>query len=419
MTVSVYARDESASTVSKVLFGLVILFSVLNGSYLLGGDTSVTEGASGGGDLIRQAMFTSLFLVIVLNVIAVKGAEALVKVPAGLAILLVWCWLSVFWAIEPGVAFRRIAFTSLVALSVTYSISMIDDRTAMQILSRCLALFIVVDWMVIPILSDSIHQVAEAESSTAGAWRGIHSHKNEAGAVCGVAALLFLDMAVRNRQRIPAVVLTVMALGFLFMTEAKTSIGFVSVAALLGVLYLYGYRNALLRKVLAFWAIGLAIIAFIAFQDRLPEVLAYFDDPTALTGRVTIWDAMLDYAADHLPLGSGYGSFWAIGNASPIYHQGEEWLTLLGVGDSGYLDILVQIGLIGLMITIAGLIMHPLFILVTQDLRTPQLRWVLGAALTFAWLHNLLETSFLNRAHILWVVTLILYNLLVRQAKAR
>jgi exopolysaccharide production protein ExoQ len=421
MTASIHARDDTQSTVSKVLFGLVVLFSALNGSYVLGGGTSASavEGATGSGDLVRQLVFAGLFLLIVLNVIATKGAEYLRRVPIGLAILLLWCWLSVTWAIDPAVSFRRVAFTSVVALSVTYSISMIDDRTVMHILARCIGLIIVADWAVMPFLSQGIHQLADSEGSIAGAWRGIHSHKNETGAFCAVAALLFADMAIRNRARAGALVLLALALGFLLMTDSKTSMGFVSVAALAGLLYVYGYHNPVLRKVLAFWAIGVAIIAFLAYQDRLADVLAYFEDPASFSGRITIWDAMLEYAANHLPLGSGYGSFWSIGNASPINHQGEEWLTLLGVGDSGYLDVLVQTGLIGLLIAVVGLIGHPLFILVTQDLRTQQMRWFLGATLTFAWLHNLLETSLLNRAHILWVVTLIVYNMLVRQAKPR
>ncbi|MBS0219202.1 MAG: O-antigen ligase family protein [Proteobacteria bacterium] len=419
MTASVYRGEETTSTVSKVLFVLLILCSALNGSYLFGGVTSASavQGASGSGDLVRQVLFGSLFLLIVLNVLAVKGAEALLVVPIGLAVLLAWCWLSVFWAIDPAVSFRRVAYTTIVALSVIYSISMIDDRTVMQILVWCIGLIVAADWLVMPILPQAIHQLADSEPGIAGAWRGIHAHKNEAGAFYGVAVLLFLDMAIRNCQRSLALVLLALSLGFLAMTNSKTSIGFVLVAALLGLLYVHGYRNPLLRKVLVFWAAGFAILAFLAVQDHLPDVLAYFDDPRSLSGRITIWDAMLDYAANNLPLGSGYGSFWAIGNASPIAHQGEEWLTLLGVGDSGYLDVLVQTGLTGLMILVAGLILHPLFILVAHDLRTQQMRWLLGAVLTFAWLHNFLETSFLNRAHILWVFTLIAYDLLIRQAR--
>jgi len=75
----------------------------------------------------------------------------------------------------------------------------------------------------------------------------------------------------------------------------------------------------------------------------------------------------------------------------------------------------VQTGLVGLTLSITGLVLAPLRILLTRPLTASRSRWLLGAILTFCWLHNLLETSLLDRANIVWVTMLIFYNLLQRE----
>ena len=83
----------------------------------------------------------------------------------------------------------------------------------------------------------------------------------------------------------------------------------------------------------------------VELSSSLAEV---FDDPASLTGRVQIWPVLLDYVSNHLWLGSGYGSFWAIGDASPIFEFDNSWLMTIDHSHNGYLETLVHTGVIGL-----------------------------------------------------------------------
>ena len=401
---------------AKLCFSALIFVTYLGFSPVLTGDYGADGALSGGGDSLRQVGFTTLFLLIVAATTSGKGARALLDVPLALVALLLWCWASVTWAIEPGVALRRVLFTTIVTLGVTYSLNMLRSRTVMSILFAWFTVILLLDWLAIPLLAQAVHQPGELDKALVGNWRGIHSHKNEAGAFCALAALMFIDKAWRGGSFIIAPLLAVLSLAFLVMTSSKTSGGLVLVAAMAGVVFDLGYRNPTLRAVaLGMLACGL-LLTVVAFGDQASALLAVFEDPASLTGRVQIWPVLLSYAAAHPFLGSGYGSFWAIGDASPVYESGAHWLTTISHAHNGYLDLLVQTGVVGLALAVLGLVIRPMYRLGSQPLDPQVSRWLLGSMLAFCWLHNLLETSLFDRANIVWVTMLVAFNLLERCA---
>ncbi len=410
---------SAESLTAKLCFSALIFVTYLGFSPVLTGDYGADGSLSGGGDSLRQVSFTALFLLIAAVTASGKGAKALLDGPLALVAVLLWCWLSVTWAIEPGVALRRVLFTTIVTLGVTYSLNMLSYRTAMSILFTWFAVILLLDWLAIPLLPQAVHQPGEIDKALVGNWRGVHTHKNEAGAFCALAALVFIDKAWRGRSHIIAPALVALSLAFLVMTSSKTSGGLVLVAAMAGVVFNLGYRNPTLRAVvLGTIACGL-LLAVVAFGDRASELLAVFEDPASLTGRVQIWPVLLNYAADHPFLGSGYGSFWAIGDASPVYESGAKWLTTISHAHNGYLDLLVQTGLVGLALAVFGLVVLPMRRLASQPLDPEASRWLLGSMLAFCWLHDLLETSLFDRANIVWVTMLVAFNLLERRAPQR
>ncbi len=418
-------RPESApdrapldSRAAKLCFSALIFASYLFFSPVLAGAYNAEGQLSGGGDTLRQVVFVALFLAIAATTFTANGIKAFLNVPLALVAVLLWCWASVAWAIVPDVALRRVLFTTIVILGVTYSVNLLSYRAAASILCTWFAAILMLDWLAMPFWPQAVHGLGEIDRALIGNWRGIHDHKNEAGAFCALASLVFIDKWRFGRSTISAPLLTVLSLVFLAMTESKTSAGLLPAAILLGVLMSYGYRNPTLRAaVLA--AVGcVALLAAVALWDDLPSVLAFFENPASLTGRVQIWPVLLDYAANHLLLGAGYGSFWAIGDASPVYQSGARWLTTISHAHNGYIDLLVQTGLVGVTLAVLGLVVRPAFLLISRPMAVRDSRWLLGSVLAFCWLHNLLESSLLDRANIVWVTMLIALNLLERRPPA-
>lgn len=407
-----------ARVLPELCFSLLILFSFILFAPIVTGDYDGAGAMSGAGDALRQVAFVLLFALTAATAVSRKGVGAVLEVPLGLVAILLWCWLSIGWAIEPAVSLRRVLFTTIVTLTVCYSVNMLDERRVVSSLAGWFTLIVVMDWLVIPLVPMAVHQPGGIEAALAGNWRGIHSHKNEAGAFCAVAALLFLDRTVRGRSFITAPVMVVLSLAFLVMTQSKTSEGFVFVGAAGGLAAVAAFHNPVLRRVLAGAALVAALAAAVFAGDRLAGLLDVFDDPGSLTGRVQIWPVLFRYASEHLVLGSGYGSFWAIGDASPVFQDGPAWLQTITHAHNGYIDLLIQTGAVGLALAIAGLVLRPLLLLATRPLASPGSRWLLGAILVFCWLHDLLETSLLDRANIVWIMMLVAYNLLERRSAA-
>jgi hypothetical protein len=376
---------------------------------------------SGEGDTARQISFLLLFGIMAVYVTMTRGLRQLAAIPAALAVILGWCWLSVFWAVSPDIALRRIALTTIVVLIVRYCVASLSYKAVLSLLFGTFAAILLLDWAAIPLLPNAIHQSNEAINGIGdnliGNWRGLQSHKNEAGAFCAMACMVFGYVSFRSRSLIVGPLLVALSLLFLYMTQSKTSGGFVFVAMLAGVVVCASYKRPVVRGIILFLAAMAVPVAVLLLPNTIDTALYTFDDPGAFTGRAQIWPVLLAYASDHLMLGAGYGSFWSVGDASPVFNYTSGWILTIDHAHNGYLDLLVQIGLIGLVLTVGGLVVYPLYVLLFRPLGNGASRWLLASLVVFGCLHDLLETSLLERANPVWVAMVIVYCLLFDAAK--
>jgi O-antigen ligase len=133
------------------------------------------------------------------------------------------------------------------------------------------------------------------------------------------------------------------------------------------------------------------------------EMLGPFQRKDALTGRVEIWPYLFNYAKDHPFTGSGYGSFWNIGENSPVYQYTKNWVSELGNGHNGYIDLLVQIGVPGLVLAVIATIISPAVRLLSTNVAGRSQLALLVAMLVFCAGHNMTESSLLERDTIIEV----------------
>jgi O-antigen ligase len=121
-------------------------------------------------------------------------------------------------------------------------------------------------------------------------------------------------------------------------------------------------------------------------------------DQTAFTGRTQIWPPLLAYAREHPIFGSGYGSFWNIGfGKGPIFQYSKGWVLHVIQGHNGYLDLLVSIGIPGLILVVLATIVVPIGrLLASQTVSRPAGALLLSMVLFCAG-HNLTESSLFDR----------------------
>lgn len=356
-------------------------------------------GALGTGDgtMGRQIGYTIVFLLAIWSLNPIRYPKRLLAVPIPIVIALAWFWLSIVWAIDPGVAARRIALTTMIVLTIFGMVRRLDYPVTIKALRIVMGILLIANFIAIFVdPSFAMHgdeQTPIYDKTLDGLWRGIMIHKNFAGPACAYTILLFLfdRKSISYYISIPVVAA---AFYFLLQTGSKTAVGLTLMAVAVGLVFEYWPRKGRAPVMITLMILSIAgsVIAFLYTNP----LAGNFTDPKAFTGRPLIWKALYSYWEDHAWLGSGYGSFWNIGPNSPINHYASGWVTKIEIGHNGFMDLLTQTGIIGLALAIAAAIIYPILSLLTREGDSAQ-GGLLAGVLAFAITHNATETSLFDR----------------------
>jgi O-antigen ligase len=377
------------------MFALLLLVAL--GPYA----SADTVPSTGGGSLLRQLSYGMVFIAAVTAMRVTHYPRRLLAIPVGVALTLGWCWFSLAWALDPSAAVRRITLTTLVIWTIFIAVQQLGYQKTVSVMRRALLLVLIANYCaVITWPSFGIHQVAQfGDPGLVGNWRGILMQKNFAGAICAFTIIAYAFDARGIRPILRWAVIAATAY-FLYMTSSKTSIRLTALA--LGAGYLYSLYNPRYLLPLICGTTMLSIVLLALGVSYWEELLAPFERQEALTGRGGIWSVLLSYAKDHWLLGAGYGSFWNIGPVGPVYRYANDWVVEVGNVHNGYLDLLVQIGVPGLMLAIATLIVWPILKLAAGT-ATRTRGSMLMAFMLFCAGHNMTESSLLDRDSIVQV----------------
>ncbi len=363
---------------------------------------------SGAGDAIRQVCFASVFALIVYSAVRESGLRTLAAVPPILAVLLLWCLMSAAWSPEPDITLRRAALSAVVVLSAMLGVSTIGAVRGLQLLRLVLALVLVVNWLSIPLVHQAVHLPGDPEPQLVGDWRGLYFHKNIAGAVSAITAIIFFFSAWEKRKVIDWL-LCIAAIAFTVMTRSKSSLALLLLALAGGAVYQLAWRRTLDRLIVAvvFGLLAVGVILFAAIDQN--AVAHLFTDPEEFTGRAEIWRAELAFIADHPVLGAGFGSFANTGTLSPIHNYvASNWVENVSHGHNAYLQLFVTIGGVGFVMAVAALIVAPLAAFLRAEGSYTASMSVLFAIFLFVVLHNFLESDFLEGDGATWVAFLLM-----------
>lgn len=387
--------ERGSRTVWSALALGALLFSAVVGLQMLQSPSSPSAAMTGEGDSTRQVIYAALFAVS----ICLYATRPVSPLPLSMIVLLAWCWISLTWAIEPAIAFRRLTLTTMIILSIFWLVAETGPERALRVFGHVLLLALLSNFLWVG-LGWGVHVPGELDPALVGNWRGATIHKNVAGAVCALTILVLILYPPFNNELMRFIAL-VLSLVFLFFTQSKTSIALMAVAVILGLVYLWMGSS---RRLFIIPCLFIFVACGVAFGlDYFDLLLDQFSDPNGFTGRVQIWPVLVQFAGDHPWLGAGFGSFWNIGDASPVRQLTNGWVSRLATGHNGYLDVLVQVGFPGLTLAIFVTMLLPLWVLMTRREIPARLGAALVSMLVFCAGHNLTESSLLDRDMVVWV----------------
>ena len=379
---------------------------------LLGPLTS-TSGLpmSGEGSPLRQGTYLIVIAMILGGLRPLTAPGRLLAVPLAMTAALAWCWISIAWSVAPDVALRRLILTSLIIWSAFAAVRALGYERSLLVIRIALVLALVANYVAVLLFPmTGIHQASEVyDKQLVGDWRGIMTQKNHAGAVSALAVIVFL----LDARRIPVVAraaVVAMAGYFLYRTGSRTSLGDCIGATLIGLVFL---RYNAKYRLLLLPVICLLVFAAGSITNFYADPLSLlFQKKATLSGRLDIWDALLRYSADNPLLGAGYGSFWNVGPASPIYQYGRGWLLILAQGHNGFLDLLVTLGIPGLLLVVGATVVWPLVRLFGHRGAGGQRGALVLAMIIFCVTHNSTESTLFDRDGIAQVFLMVAIALL-------
>lgn len=376
---------------------VIVAFAALLSLSLMAPFMTYSGSNGAAGQLARQIGYLAIFLLMVWAVRSFHAPQRLLVVPWPVILALAWCWLSMIWAIEPGISFRRVLLLTITTWSIFVLVKQIGYTTTIALVRAILLLLLAANWFTVfnfPLTG--IHQIdVDGDSGLVGDWRGMMEHKNIAGLTCALTVLFFAFDPARIPRPIRYFLLAA-AGAFLWFTHSRTSIAACAAALISGILYSY-YTLRWRGFVIGALVIGTILGAVVQNLISDPFMRVAIDDPTMLTGRTLIWTALWRYYEVTPIFGAGYGSFWDIGPMSPIFQFGRGWLLTIAQGHNGYLDLLVTIGPIGAGLCVYAAFIWPLLRLLNWKRNDAQAGAMLLSVIVFLIGHNATESTLFDR----------------------
>jgi O-antigen ligase len=328
--------------------------------------------------------------------------------------VVVLAFLSVLWSDVPGFALRRcLNMTATCGLGL-YLACRYSPRQLMRLLALVIFAAIVCSMLMILLRPDLGIDAAGARYG----WKGIFVQKNTFGRLMALGVLVFLFLAVDSKaHRLALGAASILCMFVIFESRSATSA--MAVPITLSLTWLFGrarqrsFGSVLTSACVASIGIACGLMVFVDSSD----LFALAGRDATLSGRVEIWSAVLPKIMAHPWLGYGYSSFWlgTEGKSSADLWSMLHWH--VPHSHNGFLDLVEELGAVGLVLFLAGLVVSVRCGLQWARSQTSVIGlWPL-AYISFMLLFNLSEGSILKQDNLLWVLYVATYVLVVKETK--
>lgn len=373
------------------------------------------------GNIRFQVVSLSLYAVALLVLLAVRQRlPTLLARNWSLLALVGLAVLSAVWSHYPDATFRRAVALVLTLGFALYLVLRYRSLEFLDLLGVAMVIAAVMSYVFVFVFpSYAIHSFDQHH----GTWRGVFDHKNALGAVMGLGVVVCVTLwRTGGPIRRPFAAVGIVLCGSLLAQSFSATSWTVTAGALLSMLFLNRLRASpfpLGVRLGIVLALGFGVV-FLLTAHFLVVGLDMLGRDLTFSGRTTIWPLALQAGMEHPILGAGYRAFWTPAGAEFVYAR-LSWDEQLGNGHNGYLDVWLELGLVG----------FALFLVMFLTLgrrayaRLTSSRDAVGLFypmfFLFSLVYSITEKFLLEQTDILWVTMMVclLYLTPARQESAR
>jgi O-antigen ligase len=346
---------------------------------------------------LRQVFWLSVYgTTALLLMVRWQGAIAVAQRAKLLWLLLGIVFLSIVWSDAPSVSIRQSVALMGTTLFGIYLATRYRLKEQLHLLGWVFGIAAVLS-LIFAIALPS-YGLQNGQS-----WQGIYHHKNLLGRIMALGVVTFLLNAQAQRSyRWLCWGGVALSTGLLLLSNSKTSWALLAVS----IAFLLVYRILRLYYKLAVPVLSIALIAagglFIMAVAQAEAIVGSVGKDLTFSGRTELWSLVIPKIQNRFWLGYGYGGFWRgwSGESADIWFL-EPWLPKHA--HNGYIDLWLEIGVIGLVIFAIGMLLV-LYRATLWVSFTRTAEYLLPLAfLNFVLLYNLTESVWLLQNTFFWI----------------
>ena len=282
---------------------------------------------------------------------------------------------SLLWTIDVRATLGRVLVLVFSSLFAAYLAARLTLQEILNILAGFFAALVVLCFAVVIIWPDTGMMNFYPYY---GSWCGIFWHRNYLGSTMALGTSIFLicfslvwrQPKPRNSERsmtplrrrwllIFYGIFYFLSLALVVLSRSATGLILAIVLHVFFVGVLLWLATYLKLSRVHYWILGslCIVIAVIAYL-KLNSVLAIFNRDATFTGRTGMWLYLFQHVISERPLlGHGFGALWLQASFRLAMQSALGWPYPVIIGDNGYIDILLHLGLIGLLSFVAILVL--------------------------------------------------------------
>jgi O-antigen ligase len=384
---------------------IIFLFFIFFGTKMPFGE-KITEAENiATSNVTNQIVFGTLFICSIVLLIPKKRALFnLIKREKFLTIFLIWCLVTIIWSSYSFVSLKRyIQYLAVVTICLSVFLHVKDYNKIITVFKNMIAVYLIISLATILTIPGALDRF--------GIWRGVAPHKNTLGqisliSVIFLTAIYMKQESLKSKTIISALI--VVGIVLLFGSKSSTSIvTFLILFSLSATLIIDKIFDIIgIRRTVSLFLTIVIIVIFILMILLAPEVIEAAVGQTGkdltFTGRVDLWADIWEETKKHLFQGAGFQGYWVVTSAKvEQLYEVYPWLPIQA--HNGYLDIINEVGIIGLAIFLLILINY--FVNLAQTKEKQIWQWFIFASLII----NFTESALIRPKVIMGVVFIFSY----------